>query len=298
VTLWQAACSNPPSGRAGSGVSAFVRLIDGLGPATAGLPLPEIVEHVVNASGLIEYYQKERDGQERIDNLRELVAAADLFEREAATGGPSIDDTGAAADTLTAFLAHAALEAGDTQAAEGRAALQLMTVHTAKGLEFHTVFITGLEEGLFPHDNSLNDLDGPEEERRLMYVALTRARRRLYLTYAQSRSLHGQVRYNVPSRFVDEIPKALTRWLSARPSNLMAEPARYRDDFDAPTRPPRETESAAPAFRIGQNVIHAKFGSGVIVNAEGRGTDARVQVNFRDAGLKWLSLEFAKLEAA
>jgi DNA helicase-2/ATP-dependent DNA helicase PcrA len=160
------------------------------------------------------------------------------------------------------------------------------------------VFITGLEEGLFPHDNSLNDLDGPEEERRLMYVALTRARRRLYLTYAQSRSLHGQVRYNIPSRFVDEIPKTLTRWLSARPSNLMAEPARYRDDFDTPTRPPREAESTAPAFRIGQNVIHAKFGSGVIVNAEGRGTDARVQVNFRDAGLKWLSLEFAKLEAA
>ena len=131
-----------------------------------------------------------------------------------------------------------------------------------------------------------------------MYVALTRARRRLYLTYAQSRSLHGQVRYNIPSRFVDEIPKTLTRWLSARPLNLMAEPARYRDDFDTPTRPPREAESTAPAFRIGQNVIHAKFGSGVIVNAEGRGTDARVQVNFRDAGLKWLSLEFAKLEAA
>ena len=303
TTLWQAACSNAPGGKAGAGVAGFVRLIDSFGPATAGLRLAEIVEHVVGQSGLVEHYRKERDGQERIDNLKEFVAAADLFEREVASGEPPVDATGQPADMLTAFLAHAALEAGDMQAGEGRDALQLMTVHSAKGLEFHTVFITGLEEGLFPHDNSLNDPGGPEEERRLMYVALTRARRRLYLTYAQSRSLHGQVRYNIPSRFVDEIPKTLTQWLSGRPSNL-------RGDATAPSYGVaselpyhdrgRQGDSggAGPAFRIGQNVIHAKFGTGVIVNAEGRGTDARVQVNFRDAGLKWLSLEYAKLEAA
>jgi ATP-dependent DNA helicase UvrD/PcrA len=171
-----------------------------------------------------------------------------------------------------------------------------MTVHSAKGLEFHSVFITGLEEGLFPHEQSFNDLDGPEEERRLMYVALTRARRRLYLTLAQSRSLHGQFRYNVPSRFLDEIPPALMQWLSQTPRNLMAETEPSR--FDSEPRERAREPEAPSAFRIGQNVIHAKFGSGVIVNAEGRGVDARVQVNFRDAGLKWLSLEFAKLEAA
>jgi DNA helicase-2/ATP-dependent DNA helicase PcrA len=205
-----------------------------------------------------------------------------------------------ATDPLTAFLAHAALEAGETQAAEGKPALQLMTIHAAKGLEFHTVFVTGLEEGLFPHENSLNEMAGIEEERRLMYVALTRARRRLYLTLAQNRMLHGQVRYNIASRFLDELPKDLLQWLSAR------ERRRFIDD-DGLGRPSMPTSAAAshpsatppaPAWRIGQSVRHAKFGVGVIIDAEGRGNDARVQVNFRDAGVKWLALEFARLEAA
>src|SRR4029450_1942576 len=149
----------------------------------------------------------------RIENLQELVNAAESFVREAdlQVAGESESETG---DALTAFLAHAALEAGETQAAEGRAALQLMTVHSAKGLEFHTVFVTGLEEGLFPHENSLSEADGLEEERRLMYVAITRARRRLYLSLAQSRLLHGQTRYNIPSRFVNELPSDLVQWLS------------------------------------------------------------------------------------
>ena len=296
-SLWQVACANAPAGKSGSSVASFVRLVESLRMATAGLPLPEAVEHVVAASGLLAHYEAERDGQERVDNLRELVAAADSFQREAQSGALSIDDSGAPTDTLSAFLAHAALEAGDTQAAEGRDALQLMTVHSAKGLEFHTVFVTGLEEGLFPHDNSMKELDGPEEERRLMYVALTRARRRLYLTYAQSRSLHGQFRYNVVSRFLDEIPRPLLQWLSAMPANLSAAPPPAWDP-DAPPRVRNEPAQSEPGFRIGQNVIHARFGNGVIVNAEGRGSDARVQVNFRDAGLKWLALEFAKLEAA
>ena len=296
-SLWQVACANAPTAKSGSSVAAFVRRLETMRNATAGLPLPEAVEHVLAASGLLAHFEAERDGQERVDNLRELVAAADSFQRESQSGAPSIDETGGPTDALAAFLSHAALEAGDTQAAAGRDALQLMTVHSAKGLEFHTVFVTGLEEGLFPHDNSFDDLGGPEEERRLMYVALTRARRRLYLTYAQSRTLHGQFRYNVVSRFLDEIPQPLLQWLSSTPAKLRAE-APPAWDPDAPPRARSEPAQSGPGFRIGQNVIHAKFGNGVIVNAEGRGTDARVQVNFRDAGLKWLALEFAKLAAA
>jgi DNA helicase-2/ATP-dependent DNA helicase PcrA len=175
-----------------------------------------------------------------------------------------------------------------------------MTVHSAKGLEFHTVFVTGLEEGLFPHENSLNEYTGVEEERRLMYVAITRARRRLYLTHAQTRMLHGQTRYAIPSRFMNEIPKELVQWLSP--------PRRRALDYDESEwgREPRPSSSAsyahatpaAPSWRVGQSVRHAKFGVGVIIDAEGRGSDARVQVNFRDSGVKWLALEYAKLEAA
>ena len=173
-------------------------MIESVRTATHGLPLPETIEHVIHASGLLTHYAAEKDGQERIENLQELVSAANSFVREAER---AVGDEGL--DPLTAFLSHAALEAGETQAAEGRPALQLMTVHSAKGLEFHTVFVTGLEEGLFPHENSLSEYDGLEEERRLAYVAVTRARRRLYLTHAQSRMLHGQLRYNIASRFLE-----------------------------------------------------------------------------------------------
>jgi DNA helicase-2/ATP-dependent DNA helicase PcrA len=290
TSLWQAACSVKVGGKAGGSLATFVRTIETMRSATAGAPLPETVEHVIEASGLRAHYTAERDGSERIENLEELVAAADSFVREAAlqVAGEAEAETG---DPLTAFLAHAALEAGETQAAEGRPALQLMTVHSAKGLEFHTVFVSGLEEGIFPHENSLSEYDGVEEERRLAYVALTRARRRLYLTHAQSRMLHGQVRYNVPSRFYDEIPATLVRWLSPRRDQTPArgpasEGARY------------ETRSDRTGWRIGQSVKHAKFGLGVIVDAEGGGTDARVQVNFRDAGVKWLAIEYAKLQPA
>src|SRR6266536_4881407 len=209
TSLWQTAHATTVGGKAGASVAAFVRLVEAMRKATADLPLPEAVEHVNEASGLIAHYKTEKDGQDRLDNL--------AVDAPIATGAPGEDpgETGAV-DPLTAFLSHAALEAGETQAAEGRPALQLMTVHAAKGLEFHTVFVTGLEEGLFPHENSLSEYNGVEEERRLAYVAITRARRRLYLTHAQSRMLHGQVRYNVPSRFFDEIPAALVRWLSSQ----------------------------------------------------------------------------------
>jgi len=309
VPLWQAAASGAVGGKSGNALRTFCQLIETLRTQTRALPLPEAVEHVIEKSGLMAHYQSERDGQDRVENLTELVTAADAFVREAqlATDAPMLSDrvapdaqspeSGAdegATDPLTAFLSHAALEAGDTQAAEGRPALQLMTVHSAKGLEFHTVFVTGLEEGLFPHENSLSEADGLEEERRLMYVAITRARRRLYLTQAQSRMLHGQTRYNIPSRFMGELPPELVQWLS---------PWRRRavdvddEEWDRVTSAPQATPPAS-AWRIGQSVRHAKFGVGVIIDAEGRGNDARVQVNFRDSGVKWLALDYAKLEAA
>jgi DNA helicase-2/ATP-dependent DNA helicase PcrA len=183
--------------------------------------------------------------------------------------------------------------------------MQLMTIHSAKGLEFHTVFVTGLEEGLFPHENSLNEMTGIEEERRLMYVAVTRARRRLYLSLAQSRMLHGQVRYGIASRFIDEIPRELLQWLTPRERRRAYDVDRseWSEDGWTPSASmearggPRATPPA-PTWRIGQSVRHAKFGVGVIIDAEGRGNDARVQVNFRDAGVKWLALDYARLEAA
>src|SRR5438067_3985167 len=306
TSLWQAACGGAIAGKSGAAVASFVRLIEGMREATALLTLSQSVAHVNEASGLIAHYRDERDGRERIENLEELVNAAELFGREAdlavdapiASSGQAAHDDAAvegATDPLTAFLAHAALESGDTQAGEGRPAVQLMTVHSAKGLEFHTVFVTGLEEGLFPHENSLNEPDGMEEERRLMYVAITRARRRLYLTYAQSRMLHGQTRPKVPSRFFSEVPRELLEWLSPpRRRGIEIDRAEWGNSAAIM---PRATP-ALPSWRLGQSVKHSKFGLGVIIDAEGRGDDARVQVNFRDAGVKWLALEYAKLERA
>jgi DNA helicase-2/ATP-dependent DNA helicase PcrA len=183
-----------------------------------------------------------------------------------------------------------------------------MTVHSAKGLEFHTVFVTCLEEGLFPHENSRDEYDGIEEERRLMYVAVTRAKRRLYVTHAQSRMLHGQVRYNIASRFLDELPREIVSWLSPQRhragSAIDLDPAEWKERVAAITpsaggaAPMRNRVDASPGWRIGQSVRHAKFGIGIIIDAEGRGGDSRVQVNFRDVGVNWLALEYAKLETA
>jgi DNA helicase-2/ATP-dependent DNA helicase PcrA len=301
VSLWQAACANLPSGRSGTSIAAFVRLIDNMRAATQGLPLAEVIEHVIEASGLVAYYKTEKEGAERVENLSELVNAGTAFAAEEglllhSADAPSQEGvaTPTESSSLDAFLAHAALEAGEHQAAAGADALQLMTVHSAKGLEFHSVFISGLEEGLFPHENSLGEDGGLEEERRLMYVAITRARRRLYLTHAQTRMLHGQIRYNIASRFLDEIPAELMK----RVNTVVAAPA-----FNG-SRAPSFAPASAPqpasvgGFRIGQSVTHPRFGSGVIIRAEGRGADARVQVNFRDTGLKWLALEYAKLSSS
>lgn len=298
TSLWQAGCSGALGGKAGSSIATFVQMIEGLRRQVGGLPLAEIVEHVVDGSGLKQHYQTEKEGAERLENLDELVNAAAAFVVEAIYD-PAAEEGGTADPNdplaaLNAFLAHAALEAGEHQAGAGADALQLMTVHSAKGLEFHTVFVGGLEEGLFPHENSLNEDDGLEEERRLMYVAITRARRRLYLSYAQSRMLHGQTRYNVASRFLEEVPPQLMKRLNAVPMRTWTPPPFHS------SAPPAFTSLSArdSGWRVGQNVVHPKFGAGVIVSSEGRGADARVQVNFRNAGLKWLALEYAKLTAA
>jgi DNA helicase-2/ATP-dependent DNA helicase PcrA len=273
------------SGKAGASLSAFAALIGRLREA-AHLPLPELVEHVVELSGLRSHYQNDKEGQDRLANLDELLNAAVGFVAEE---GVASEEGELSAD-LIAFLAHAALEAGEHQAGEGDDALQLMTTHSAKGLEFNVVFLSGLEEGLFPHENAIREAGGLEEERRLMYVAVTRARRRLYLSYAQTRMLHGQTRFGLPSRFIDEIPQTLTKWLTPK-----AGKTGFTSQSTVPAYAP-PTRRSHGGLRVGQNVLHAKFGHGVIVNAEGSGQDARVQVNFGHAGMKWLALSVAKLE--
>ena len=289
----------------GGKAAAFAALVDQLKSATEGLTLPETVEQVLEISGLRAHYRTEKEGQDRLANLDELVNAAENFVAEEG----SADAEGELSGDLAAFLSHASLEAGEHQAGEGDDALQLMTVHSAKGLEFDVAFISGLEEGLFPHENSVREQKGSggglEEERRLMYVAVTRARKRLYLSHAQTRMLHGQTRYNLPSRFFDEIPEGLLKWLTPRmargaaavsPGLTFSSPRRPAWAAPAPAAVMRRTaEKETGGFRIGQNVAHAKFGQGVIVNAEGAGSDARVQVNFGREGVKWLALSVAKL---
>ncbi len=290
TSLWQATCSFPPSGRAGAALSSFVTLIENIKLQTEGFNLPDLIEHVIESSGLIQHYQKEREGQDRIENLKELVNASTTFVKEEVVVEETNEVEASEMDPLTAFLAHASLEAGDNQAQAGEDALQLMTVHSAKGLEFNSVFISGLEEGIFPHENSLNEQGGLEEERRLMYVAMTRARRRLYLSYSQIRMLHGQTRYNVESRFVEEIPSATLKRINSKDKESAS--------TVMPRIPNRRMAATIGGFRIGQQVSHPKFGIGVIVQADGNGQDAMVQVNFSHEGLKWLALEFAKLSAA
>ncbi len=302
-SLWAAAvkkCANMPVNqnpeKAKRGVGAYVSLVTTMRQACENLPLPQIVEQMLSLSGLLGHYRAEREGADRVENLNELINAATSFVHEA-------ED-----DSLTAFLAHASLEAGDHQADSGKEALQLMTVHSAKGLEFHSVFLTGLEEGLFPHENSRNEANGIEEERRLMYVAMTRACRRLYLSFSQSRMLHGQTRYNVPSRFLDEVPENLMKWLQ---STQKMDVRHFKSSTDnqfkntaSPLLGSKKNQiggtiiSQAMQWHIGQNVSHTKFGMGVIINYEGQGDDARVQVNFDRVGMKWLLLEYAKLTSA
>ena len=312
------------AGKAGTLLGAFVKLIEGARFETQNLPLPELVQVVIERSTLIEHYRNEKEGADRIENLEQLVGAAELFVSEEGFGfdapaqlGPKVQPTEnvlIASDgvevleadaplseimsPLSAFLSHASLEAGDNQAQAGQDALQLMTVHSAKGLEFDAVFITGLEEGLFPHENSMQEDGGLEEERRLMYVAITRAKRRLYLSFSQTRMLHGQTRYNVRSRFFDELPEDSLKWLTPKVQNYWSSEPQVIADF-APARQEKlasRMNEKGSGWRIGETVHHAKFGEGVIVNIEGGGGNARAHINFGKAGMKLLDLSIAKLE--
>ncbi|MDI3513477.1 MAG: ATP-dependent helicase UvrD/PcrA [Rhodocyclaceae bacterium] len=293
------------TGKPGTSLAQFVRLVEDLRRDTAGLPLPELVDHVLDLSGLRAHYKADKEGRERLENLDELINAAANFLAESQADAEVLAQPHA---LLADFLAHASLEAGDHQADQGADAVQLMTVHSAKGLEFNVVFVSGLEEGLFPHENSILETDGLEEERRLMYVAVTRARERLYLSFAQSRMLHGQTRYNLRSRFLEEVPAELTKWLtppnprSAAGGAMGGMGGGYFKPSPATAqvqRAPRPTFATLPnGLRIGQAVSHAKFGQGVIVAAEGSGSDAKVQINFGPAGVKWLLLAVAKLDPA
>ena len=294
-SLWQAAINKVGNGKpGGKGIEGFVALIRQMVDEAYGISLAELAELATNLSGLIAHYQNDKEGEDRIENLKELVTAAVSFTKQDFGNHNNVDgDT--EQDLLTQFLSHASLEAGDHQASVGNEALQLMTVHASKGLEFKAVFISGLEEGLCPHEQSLYENSGLEEERRLMYVAVTRARQRLYLSHAQSRMLHGQVRYGIPSRFLDEIPDGLLKRLNSKPAARSGSGRDYSELPAMMSKQQSNTQKNAMPWKIGQQVAHAKFGNGVIVSYEGNANDMRVQINFGREGLKWLALEFAKL---
>ncbi|MEE4184575.1 MAG: DNA helicase II [Gammaproteobacteria bacterium] len=280
LSLWQAAATaagGQLSARAAGALQRFQQLIDTLDHDTRQLELHATVEHVLAASGLLAHYKKDRGEQAeaKVENLEELVSAAQGFT-------PDDEDE---LPPLAAFLAHAALEAGEGQAAQWEDCVQLMTLHSAKGLEFPLVFIAGMEEGLFPHKRSLNDAGGLEEERRLCYVGITRAMQQLYLSHAEQRRLYGVDNYAQASRFLAEVPAEFTEEI--RPSIRVARPAFSR---------PAALGGGAPDVRLGQRVRHGKFGEGVVLNYEGAGAHARVQVNFADNGTKWLVMSYANLE--
>ena len=294
-SIWQAAINKVGNGKLGAkGIEGFVALIRQMVDNAYGISLRELTELAITMSGLVAHYESDKEGEDRIENLKELVTAAVSFTNKDFGNHNNVDGE-TEQDLLTQFLSHASLEAGEHQADVGREALQLMTVHASKGLEFKAVFISGLEEGLCPHEQSLYENSGLEEERRLMYVAVTRARQRLYLSHAQSRMLHGQVRYGIPSRFLDEIPDGLIKRLNSKPVKKSGSGRDYNELPAMMSKQQSNIQKNAMPWKIGQQVAHAKFGNGVIVSYEGNANDMRVQINFGREGLKWLALEFAKL---
>ena len=289
ITLWDAARTNAGNqlpGRAANAVQAFLTLIDSLRADTAGLVLHEQVDYVIQNSGLIDHYKKEppEKAETRIENLAELVSAAREFD-----GAGSDEEL----PPLEAFLSHAVLESGDTQGDAWEDCVQLMTLHSVKGLEFPIVFMTGMEDGLFPHHRSLDDPDGLEEERRLCYVGTTRAMTQLYLSYAEQRRLYGVDSAAQPSRFIREIPEELLE--EVRPGIRVSRPL-HRHSAHGRKRFRSIVEETEGDIRLGQRVRHGKFGDGVVLNYEGVGAHARVQVNFETAGTKWLVMSYANLE--
>ena len=282
-SMWRAAgaiASDELNSRAANAVLAFLNLIESMARETSGLDLQDKVDHAIHASGLIDFFRKDRGerGETRVENLMELVSAAKSFTPDLAEEMSPLDE----------FLSHAALEAGEGQADAWDDCVQLMTMHSAKGLEFPLVFLCGMEDGLFPHQRSIADPGGLEEERRLCYVGITRAKQILYMTYAEQRRLHGMDKLSHPSRFIAEVP------------DEFIEEIRPRVQVSRPVRSARRSKSSAlqehPGIRLGQRVRHRKFGDGVILNCEGQGAHTRVEVNFETAGTKWLVLSYANLD--
>ncbi|MGI9238867.1 MAG: DNA helicase II [Woeseiaceae bacterium] len=286
-SLWRAAAaiaSDELNGRAANAVNAFLSLIERLARETNGLELHDQVDHVIHVSGLVEFFKKDKGekGETRVENLGELISAAKSFEPDPAEEMTPLDE----------FLAHAALEAGEGQADAWEDCVQLMTMHSAKGLEFPLVFMCGMEDGLFPHQRSIADPQGLEEERRLCYVGITRAKQTLYITHAEQRRLHGMDNFSQASRFIGEIPvehveEVRPRVQVSRPMRPLASSQRKRTSTSA---------GSELGIRLGQRVRHKKFGEGTILNCEGQGAHARVEVNFEATGTKWLVLTYANLE--
>ncbi len=286
-SLWRAAgaiASDDLNGRAANAVAAFMSLIERMAREVNGLDLQDKVDHVIHQSGLVEFFKKDKGekGETRVENLFELVSAAKSFVPDPANEMQPLDE----------FLSHAALEAGEGQADAWEDCVQLMTMHSAKGLEFPLVFLSGMEDGLFPHQRSITDPQGLEEERRLCYVGITRAMQSLYVTHAEQRRLHGMDNFSQPSRFIREIPdehveEIRPRVQVARPMHAAHRPRRRQSSI---------TTGEEAGIRLGQRVRHKKFGDGVILNCEGQGAHARVEVNFETAGTKWLVMSYANLE--
>ena len=293
VTLWQA-CQRMLQaellkGRSAKTINHFINLIDQLEDDSTNLDLDQKANLVIQHSGLKAMYQAEKGerAEQRIENLNELVSACQTFESE-----PLLEqDQQEELTPLTAFLTHAALEAGEAQAEEFESAVQLMTMHSAKGLEFPLVFIAGLEEGMFPSQQSVEEIGRLEEERRLCYVGMTRAMSKLYLCHAESRRIYGQEKFHKASRFLQELPEACVDEI--RMKSQVSKPkaaGKFSNTFTLDT-------FANSGFKLGQQVKHAKFGEGVVLNYEGSSAQARIQVNFVDVGSKWLVVEYANLQA-
>ena len=305
ISLWKSGRARSEAqqgGRTAIALRGFHDLIDRLAQETAGLPLHEQIDHVLKESGLIEHHGREKSSQDtgraeargelarseaRLENLAELVSAARSFGAES---------TDVELPPLEAFLAHAALESGERQSGEDEDSVQMMTLHMAKGLEFEAVFLCGMEEGLFPHSRCVSDLEALEEERRLCYVGMTRAMRHLFLTYAEQRRVHGMDTHPAPSRFIKEIPEDVVSEVRPRVqvARAVAAARMRREQPDSTVR--FRSEEPPPGMRLGARVRHGKFGEGVVLNVEGSGAHARVQVSFEQQGTKWLMMQYANLE--
>ncbi|MDZ7668405.1 MAG: DNA helicase II [Gammaproteobacteria bacterium] len=295
VSLWQASkltvAENLLPARSTAKLAEFLRLVDELDEATAGQKLHELADACIQATGLLDFHSRERGerGMARKENLEELVSACRQFTGELVF--PLQDSDRAEVPVLQEFLDQVSLDSGERESQAGPA-VQMMTLHSAKGLEFPVVFLSGMEEGLFPHRMSAEEPGRIEEERRLCYVGITRAMRVLYLTYAETRRLHGQDTYNRPSRFLQELPRELIQ--EVRMGGAVHRPYGVAARGSAGSRSLSEVD--VPGLRMGQRVMHAKFGEGVVVQSEGSGDRARVQINFQEAGAKWLMMGYARLE--